>query len=41
MRYEDERQETEKCIIVNEMNKNENDGGSVFSLKGCGMDRQS
>ncbi len=38
MWYEDERKETEKNIIVNEMNKNENYGGSVFSFKGCEMD---
>ena len=38
MRCEDERQETEKYIIVIEMIINENEGGSVFSFKECEMD---
>ena len=37
---EDERQKTEKYKIVIEKRLNENEQGSVFSFKGCGVDRQ-
>ncbi len=37
---EDERQKTEKYIIVIEIIINDNEGESAFSFKRCGMDRQ-